>query len=57
VFIASDSVASDELAALHIDDTYNPIDPTTVEHRLADAGFRSIDVRSNEFGWTALART
>ena len=57
VFIASDSVASDELATLHTDDTYNPVDPATVEHRLADEGFRSIDVRSNKFGWTALART
>lgn len=56
-FIASDSVASDELAALHTDDVYNPVDPATVEERLTAAGFRSIEVRSNDLGWTARART
>lgn len=55
VFVASDSVASDELAALHDDDVYNPIDPLTVQTRLAAAGFASIEVRSNEFGWAANA--
>jgi ubiquinone/menaquinone biosynthesis C-methylase UbiE len=57
VFVASDSVASDDLAALHTDDTYNPVDPTTVEDRLTVAGFDRIDVRANDFGWTACART
>jgi SAM-dependent methyltransferase len=57
VFVASDSVASDDLAALHTDDVYNPVDPTTVEARLATAGFASVDVRANDFGWTACART
>lgn len=54
-FVASDSVASDELRALHDDDTYNPVDPATVEARLTGAGFVSIDLRANEFGWTAKA--
>jgi SAM-dependent methyltransferase len=55
VFVASDSMASADLAAFHVDDVYNPIDPTTVEARLRAAGFGSIAVRSNEFGWAALA--
>ena len=55
LFIASDSVASEDLAALHVDDTYNPIDPTTVEARLRAAGFAAVDVRANELGWTAHA--
>ena len=54
-FVASDSVASDELAAFHHDDVYNPVDPATVEARLIGAGFASADVRSNEFGWAAHA--
>ena len=54
-FVASDSVASDELAAFHHDDVYNPVDPSTVEARLVEAGFASADVRWNEFGWAAHA--
>jgi hypothetical protein len=55
VFVASDSVASDDLAALHVDDVYNPVDPGGVESRLVAAGFRVVDVRSNAFGWAAHA--
>jgi SAM-dependent methyltransferase len=55
VFVASDSVASAELAALHDDDVYNPVDPATVETRLDAAGFAAVEVRSNEFGWAAHA--
>jgi ubiquinone/menaquinone biosynthesis C-methylase UbiE len=55
VFVASDSVASAELAALHHDDIYNPVDPTAVGARLAAAGFREVDVQSNDFGWVARA--
>ncbi len=54
-FVASDSVASDELAALHHDDVYNPVDPATVADRLTAAGFGAVDVRANEFGWAAHA--
>lgn len=54
-FVASDSVASDELAALHHEDVYNPIDPATLENRLLDAGYASVEVRSNDFGWAAHA--
>ena len=55
LFVASDSIASEELAAFHHDDVYNPVDPATVEARLTAAGFGSVDVRSNEFGWAAHA--
>ncbi len=54
-FVASDSVASDDLAALHTDDIYNPVDPKTVEGRMRAAGFDSVAVRFNEFGWAAHA--
>ena len=57
IFVASDSVASAELAALHVDDIYNPVDPATIEERLLGAGFATVDVRSNEFGWAAHAST
>lgn len=55
VFVASDSVASEGLRALHHDDTYNPVDPSTVGGRLADAGFTTVDVQANELGWAARA--
>lgn len=56
LFIANDSVASDDLAALHVDDVYNPVDPTTLDRRLADAGFVDVDVLTNEFAWAIHAR-
>ncbi len=55
VLVISDSVASDDLAALHEDDTYNPIDPGTLPNRLTAAGFAGIDVRANDFGFVAHA--
>jgi ubiquinone/menaquinone biosynthesis C-methylase UbiE len=56
VFVASDSVASPDLEALHDDDVYNPVDPVGVEARLSAAGFSSVEVRANEFGWASHAR-
>lgn len=56
LFIANDSVASDDLAALHEDDIYNPVEPMTLGRRLADAGFVDVDVRTNEFAWAVHAR-
>jgi SAM-dependent methyltransferase len=53
LFVVSDSIASDDLAAFHHDDVYNPIDPETVADRLTSAGFSDVEVRSNEFGWAA----
>ena len=53
--VASDSLASDELAANHEDDTYNPVDPASLPRRLTAAGFERIDVRTNPFGWAVIA--
>lgn len=56
VVVFSDGVASDDLAAFHDGDTYNPIDPATLPARLTAAGFTAVDVRTNEFGFIAHAR-
>ncbi|MFI5042504.1 MAG: class I SAM-dependent methyltransferase [Acidimicrobiales bacterium] len=50
VFAGQDSLASDELRALHIDDTYVPVDPATLAGRLGDAGFADVVVDTNEYG-------
>ena len=55
VLVASDSLASDVLASNHDGDTYNPVDPASLPGRLAAAGFAEIEVRTNEFGWAAIA--
>ena len=55
LFVAADSVASDDLAAFHEDDVYNPIDPDTLAARLTAAGFAEVEVRSMEPGWAAHA--
>ena len=54
--VASDSLGSEELKAHHEDDTYNPVDPTTLPDRLTAAGFVDVNVRVNEFGWGVIAR-
>ncbi len=54
--VASDSLGSDELAAAHEGDTYNPVDPATLPARLAAAGFGDVHVKTSEFGWAAVAR-
>jgi ubiquinone/menaquinone biosynthesis C-methylase UbiE len=54
--VASDSLGSEELKAHHEDDTYNPVDPDTLPHRLAAAGFVDVNVRVNDFGWGVIAR-
>ncbi|PRC41298.1 SAM-dependent methyltransferase [Mycobacterium sp. ITM-2017-0098] len=56
VLVAGDSLASEPLAQMHDGDTYNPIDPGTLPARLAAAGFTDIEVRTNDFGWSAVAR-
>lgn len=55
VFVASDSVARPDLKAHHEGDTYNPVDPGRLEERLSAAGFGSVELRTNELGWAALA--
>jgi ubiquinone/menaquinone biosynthesis C-methylase UbiE len=55
LFVASDSLASDQLAEFHHDDTYNPVDPTTLAARLEAVGFTDVEVRANDHGWAAHA--
>jgi SAM-dependent methyltransferase len=55
VLVISDSIASPELEALHVGDSYNPVDPAGIESRLRAAGFVTSNVRANEFGWAAHA--
>jgi SAM-dependent methyltransferase len=55
-FVASDSLHSAELAAFHAGDTYNPIDPATLDDRLERAGFVDIALRVNPLGWAVRAR-
>jgi SAM-dependent methyltransferase len=54
--VASDSLGSDALAGMHDGDTYNPVDPSSLPTRLAAAGFTGVEVKTNEFGWAAVAR-
>ncbi|MBI3216582.1 MAG: class I SAM-dependent methyltransferase [Mycobacterium sp.] len=54
--VASDSLASEPLQQMHDGDTYNPVDPGSLEERLTAAGFTAVVVRTNEFGWAAVAR-
>jgi SAM-dependent methyltransferase len=49
VLAGQDSLASDELRELHIDDTYVPVDPTGLARRLEEAGFIDVDVDTNEY--------
>lgn len=56
LLVTSDSSASDDLAALHVDDIYNPVDPSTLVDRLTTIGFSDVDVDANEFGWRCHAR-
>jgi SAM-dependent methyltransferase len=55
LLVAADSVASEELRVFHEDDTYNPIEPDGLAGRLVDAGFRAIEVRTYDLGWTCTA--
>lgn len=53
--VAVDGVESDAVRSFHAGDTYQPIDPGTLPARLEAAGFTGVEVRLNEYGWTALA--
>jgi SAM-dependent methyltransferase len=55
LFVASDSLPSDELAELHEGDTYVPVDPDGLAARFERAGFEHVEVRTNEYGWAARA--
>jgi SAM-dependent methyltransferase len=56
VLVAGDSVASPDLEAHHDGDTYNPVDPGTLPARLEAAGFHDVEIKTNPFGWAAVAR-
>jgi SAM-dependent methyltransferase len=56
VLVANDSVGRAELAAFHEDDTYNPVDTSTLEGRLVAAGFVDVRVSANEHAWACQAR-
>jgi ubiquinone/menaquinone biosynthesis C-methylase UbiE len=56
VLAGQDSLASNELEALHIDDTYVPIDPDALPARLSAAGFAEVDVDTNEYAVRFRAR-
>lgn len=56
LFVASDSVHSEELEVFHDGDTYVPIDPATLEGRLGEAGFTDVVVRAEAQGWAVVSR-
>jgi len=49
VLAGQDSLDSEELRALHVDDTYVPVDPARLPGRLEAAGFVDVDVDTNEY--------
>lgn len=55
VLVAGDSLASEPLAEMHEGDTYNPVDPESLPRRLTAAGFTAVEVKTNPFGWAAVA--
>ena len=59
--VLNDSIGSDALRDFHHGDVYNPVDPSTLETRLAHAGFSdaAITVKAGELvraGVTPIAR-
>ena len=56
VFVACDGLPNPDLEAFHEGDVYNPLALEVVAPRLEAAGFEDVEVRSNEFGWSAQAR-
>jgi ubiquinone/menaquinone biosynthesis C-methylase UbiE len=53
--VGSDSLPSNELHAFHVDDVYNPIDPTTLLARLQTIGYGAVTI-SVDYGLTFRAR-
>lgn len=48
VFVGSDSLASTDLHDFHVDDIYNPIEPSTMLTRLRTIGFDEVSVTAAE---------
>jgi SAM-dependent methyltransferase len=44
LFVATDGIYSPEIEKFHEGDTYVPIDPSTLDERLARAGFTDVDI-------------
>lgn len=55
LFVATDSIASADLAALHVGDVYNPVEPHGLTDRLTAAGFIDVRVQSRGDHWTVHA--
>jgi SAM-dependent methyltransferase len=56
LLLLNDSMASDDLAAFHVDDVYCPVDPDGLADRLIAVGFVDVEVRTNPFAWACHAR-
>ena len=56
VLAGQDSLATDELRELHVDDTYVPVDPAGLAGRLEGAGFVGVRVDTNEYAVRFRAR-
>jgi hypothetical protein len=52
---ARSSVGRGAATGCHTEDVYNPVDPVTVGDRLRAAGFGSVEVPTNPYGWAAHA--
>jgi hypothetical protein len=55
-FIAVDGLESVGVREFHDGDTYQPIEPSTLQPRLSAAGLHEIEVRVGDYGWVAFAR-
>ncbi len=51
IFVGTDSLDTDAIRAGHVDDTFVPVDPDTLGHRLATAGFvdTKVDIAGYHF--------
>jgi SAM-dependent methyltransferase len=49
LFLAVDTVDSEPIREVHVDDTFVPVDPGTVAARLTAAGLRAIGVEQNDY--------
>jgi SAM-dependent methyltransferase len=56
VMVASDAGYSEGSHLFHSDDVYNPIEPGSLEKRMAQAGFIDVAVHEHELVWVVTAR-
>ena len=55
MLVAADGIEDEGSRQFHADDIYNPIDPKTIDGRLTDAGFTTVEVRVYNLGWICTA--